>query len=347
MLPWSAELSGRVAELTIESQLLRSNPLGDPWRRPLLVQLPPGYDEDQDSRYPVVYWLQGFTGHLGMTRNRSPFRQPFMELADQVLADTSVPDVLLVHVDAWTSYGGSQFVDSPATGRYHSYLCEEVVPFVDDHFRTLADRDHRAIAGKSSGGFGAMITPMLRPDLFGALASHAGDALYETNYLGEIGNAVRALRPYNADISAFWEDFSSRQAFSKPTDHVLLLYLAISACFSADPDGTIQLPFDPRTGQLRDAVWQRWLSWDPVRMLQIPELATAMASMRAIWIGAGTSDDFHLDLGAQAVVDTITALGVPDGALTFDLVEANHWTIESRYPDSLRWLAEQLARPTS
>lgn len=74
-------------------------------------------------------------------------------------------------VDAWTAYGGSQFIDSPGTGRYHSYLCEEVVPFVDAHYRTLSDRAHRAISGHSSGSIGAMITPMLRPDLFSALAS--------------------------------------------------------------------------------------------------------------------------------------------------------------------------------
>lgn len=345
MLPWSAELSGRVVELTIVSDLLRDNPLGDPWQRPLLVQLPPHYDENHEDRYSVIYWLQGFMGHGGMWRNRSPFRQPFFELADQVLADPSVPPVLLVHVDAWTAYGGSQFVDSPASGRYHSYLCEEVVPFVDQHFRTLADREHRAIAGKSSGGFGAMITAMLRPDLFGALASHAGDALYETNYLSEIGNAVRALRDYDADISTFWDDFRSRDPFSKPSDQLLLLYLGVSACFSADPDGTIHLPFDPRTGRLDDRVWARWLAWDPVRMLQVPEFAKAMTSMRAIWIGAGKNDDFHLDLGAQAFVDGLKTLGVPDDVVAFDLVEANHWTIESRYSSSLRWLIDKLNRP--
>jgi len=345
MLPWSAELSGRVVERTIESRLLRDNPLGDPWQRPLLVQLPPQYDEDHRARYPVVYWLQGFMGHGGMWRNRSPFRQPFFELADQVLADPAVPPVILVHVDAWTAYGGSQFVDSPGTGRYHSYLCDEVVPFVDQHFRTLADRNHRAIAGKSSGGFGAMITPMLRPDLFGALASHAGDALYETNYLSEIGNAVRALREYDADIWAFWDDFRSRDPFSKPSDQLLLLYLGISACFSADPDGTIQLPFHPRTGELDDAVWSRWLAWDPVRMLRVPEYAKAMTSMRAIWIGAGKNDDFHLGLGAQAFVEGLKTANLSEDVIAFDLVEANHWTIESRYSTSLRWLTDRLARP--
>ena len=94
----------------------------------------------------------------------------------------------MVFVDAWTRYGGSQFVDSPGTGRYHSYLCDEIVPWVDAQYRSLPDAAHRAIMGKSSGGFGAMITPMLRPDLFGALATHAGDALYEYSYLPEFGS---------------------------------------------------------------------------------------------------------------------------------------------------------------
>ncbi len=76
------------------------------------------------------------------------------------------------------------------------------MPFVDAHYRTLPDRAHRAISGKSSGGFGAMITPMLRPDLFGALASHAGDSLYELCYLAEFGKSVRHLRDYDGDIGA-------------------------------------------------------------------------------------------------------------------------------------------------
>jgi enterochelin esterase-like enzyme len=63
-------------------------------------------------------------------------------------------------LSSWTKYGGSQFVDSPGTSRYHSCLCDEVVPWVDAHCRTLAAGPHRAISGKSSGGFGTMFTPM-------------------------------------------------------------------------------------------------------------------------------------------------------------------------------------------
>jgi putative esterase len=248
MLPWSAELAGQLEEHVITSELLADNPLGDPAERPLWVYLPPGYDDEPDRRYPTVYVIQGYTGHLAMWRNRAPFRQPFPETADAVFARGEAPPALVVFVDAWTSYGGSQFVDSPGTGRYHSYLCDEVVPWVDRRYRTLNEAGHRAITGKSSGGFGAMITPMLRPDLFGALATHAGDALYELLYIPGLGQAVRLLRDYDGDIWRWWDDFRSRVAFTKEADMVLLSLLGVAACFSAHEDGTVDLPVNPRTG---------------------------------------------------------------------------------------------------
>src|SRR3954452_22384430 len=285
MLPWSAELAGRLDEHLFTSELLRDNPLNDPHERPLWVYVPPGYDDEPDRRYPSIYVIQGYTGHLAMWRNRTSFRQPFTETADEMLARPETPPAIVVYVDAWTAYGGSQFVDSPGTGRYHSYLCDEVVPWVDGRYRTLAERDHRGIMGKSSGGFGAMITPMLRPDLFGGLATHAGDALYEFCYIPEFAEAVRLLRDHDGDILRWWDDFRSRVSFTKDGDDLLLMLLGVTACFSARDDGTPELPFDPRTGVLRDEVWQRWLDWDPVRMA--PRYAEALRSQRAIWIDGG------------------------------------------------------------
>ncbi len=153
MLPWSADLAGRIDERVISSELLRGNPLGDPSERPLWVYVPPGYEDAPDRRYPAVYVIQGFTGNVAMWRNRSPYRLPFPEAADAVFAGGQAPPAIVVYVDAWTGYGGSQFVDSPGTGRYHSYLCDEVVPWVDGRYRTLPDSSHRAIMGKSSGVF--------------------------------------------------------------------------------------------------------------------------------------------------------------------------------------------------
>jgi S-formylglutathione hydrolase FrmB len=341
MLPWSADLAGRIDEHVITSELLRDNPLGDPHERPLLVYVPPGYDDDHGRRFPVVYVIQGYTGHVGMWRNRTPYRQPFPETADAVFARGDAPPALVVFADAWTKYGGSQFVDSPGTGRYHSYLCDEVVPWVDAHYRTLASAPHRAITGKSSGGFGAMITPMLRPDLFGALGTHSGDALYEYCYMPDFAKAARHLREYGGDIWRWWDGFQSRTSFTKPEDHDLLMLLGVSACFSANEDGSVELPFDPHTGQLRPEVWQRWLDWDPVRMA--PRYADALTAQRGIWIDAGTRDEWFLDLGAQAFRQTLRGIGIPDDVIQFELFDATHMAIDYRYPLSLAWLCRRIA----
>jgi hypothetical protein len=212
---------------------------------------------------------------------------------------------------------------------------------VDANYRTLASAEHRAISGKSSGGFGAMITPMLRPDLFGALATHAGDSLYELCYIPEFGKAARYLRDYDGDIWRWWDDFRSRTSFTKEADHVLLMMLGVSACFSARPDGTVELPFDPRSGALREEAWQRWLDWDPVRM--VPKYAEQLRSLRGIWIDAGTRDEWFLDLGAQAFRTALGQAGVGGETIAFELFDASHMAIDYRYPLSLSWLCHRIA----
>jgi S-formylglutathione hydrolase FrmB len=327
-------------ELVIESQALARNPLGDPPDRPLWVYLPPGYEDEPERRYPSVYMIQGLTGQLDMWRNRSAFRPNFLELADDLFASGQAPPCILVWVDCWTSLGGSQFLDSPATGRYHTYLCDEVVPFVDERYRTLSEAAHRGIAGKSSGGYGAMITPMVRPDLFGGLATHAGDALFEACYLPDFPKAARSLRDdYGGSYEAFWKDFRSRPAFSKQSDFWLLNNWCMAACYSADEDGSVHLPFDTATGRVIPEVWERWLEWDPVR--RVAHHADALRGMRAIYIDAGKRDEWFLDLGAEAFRRELEEIGVTD--VSFEIFDATHSAIEYRYPVSLKDLAERLA----
>ena len=340
MQPWSFDTKGRYEEVLFESEVLKDNLLHDPYKRPLWIYLPPGYEDEPERRYPSIYMIQGLTDQLDMWRNRAPFRKNFPELVDDVFATTETPPCILVWVDCWTSYGGSQFLDSPATGRYHTYLCDEVVPWIDAHYRTLPQREHRGIAGKSSGGYGAMITPMLRPDLWGGLATHAGDALFEMCYLPEFPASVRALRDnYDGSFEKFWNDFRSRPAFSKRSDHTLLNDYCMAACYSADLDGTVNLPYDTQTGQLIPETWERWLAWDPVRM--VPMHAEALQSMKAIYIDAGRRDEFYLDLGATAFHRALSEIGVTD--VFFELFDATHMSIEYRYPLSLIYLAARLA----
>jgi hypothetical protein len=186
-----------------------------------------------------------------------------------------------------------------------------------------------------------MITPMLRPDLFGAFATHAGDALYELLYIPEFAKSVRHLRGYDGDIFSWWDDFRSRTAFTKEEDEDLLMLLGVTACFSARDDGTPELPFDPVTGVLHPRRWQRWLDWDPVRM--VPKYADALRSMRAIWIDGGTRDEWNLDIGAQAFRQALLGIDVPAERIYFELFEAGHGAIEYRYPLSLAWLCERIA----
>lgn len=337
MEPWAREMKGRLEEHVLESAVLRGNPLGDPDRRPVWVYVPPGLAAG--TRVPSLYAIQGLTGQIDMWRNRSPFRRNPVELVDALFAEGGAPPAIVVFVDCWTSLGGSQFLDSPGTGRYMTYLCDEVVPWVDARYSTLPSRDHRGLAGKSSGGYGAMVVPMLRPDVFGGFATHAGDALFEVSYAPEFREAVRVLRDrYDGSFAKFWADFRSRPANSKQGDMVLLNVWCMAACYSADGDGTVRLPFDPETGEAIPAVWERWLARDPVRMA--PARAEALRSMRAIWIDAGKRDEYYLDLGAEAFRRALAGIGVTD--VRFELFDATHGAIEYRYPLALRYLAERL-----
>jgi hypothetical protein len=184
-----------------------------------------------------------------------------------------------------------------------------------------------------------MVVPMLRPDVFGGLATHSGDALFELCYLPEFREAARALRDeYDGSYDRFWEDFRSRPPLSKKSDFPLINEWAMAACYSANEDGSIDLPFDTATGMLRDDVWQRWLAWDPVRMAR--RHADALRSLRAIYIDAGKRDEFYLDLGAEAFRRELEELGITD--VFFELFDAGHGGIEYRYPLAIRYLAERL-----
>ena len=100
--------------------------------------------------------------------------------------------------------------------------------------------------GKSSGGFGALAASMLRPDVFGACASHAGDAFYEVLYRPHMREVVRSLRSWDGDIQAWWTDFQARCPDVLPSDRRLEYVLGVAACFSPDAQGIPVLPVDTR-----------------------------------------------------------------------------------------------------
>ncbi|MFE0652439.1 alpha/beta hydrolase-fold protein [Streptomyces sp. NPDC059534] len=334
-------LAGRVQVERVDSLHLRDNPLGDPSERTVWVYLPEHYDRDRRRRYPVVYVLSGFAGTVPMWGNAMPFGLTFPEQIDRWTAGAEERSCLVVFVDGWNSYGCSQYVDSPASGRYHSFLCEDVVSHIDRNFRTLAAREHRAVMGKSSGGFGALVSVMLRPDLFGAAASHAGDALYEHVYLPEFRRVLRTLRRYGGQAEAWLKDFGSGLV-TDPDELPVLVALGLAAAFSPDENGAPTLPFDPVTGPLRPDVWERWLAWDPVRMA--PRYSHVWPDLLGLWIDAGERDAYYLDIGATALRQAVLDAGLRPDAAAFEVVAgADHDSIRGRMLGSLTWLAERIA----
>src|SRR5262245_46208042 len=160
----------RIEVVPHDSQLLADNPLGDPARRDVIVLLPPSYDATSARRYPVVLVLTGFGGSgWQLAFNRAAWQTPFDRRIGDAMRRGAVREAILVLPDCFTRYGGSQYVDSPALGRYQSYLCDELVPFVDARYRTIPARHGRAVVGKSSGGYGALALAMLRPEVVAAV----------------------------------------------------------------------------------------------------------------------------------------------------------------------------------
>ena len=335
------ETVGSFTRETFDSAALEGNPLGDPVRRTMWVYTPPGYAAST-QRYPVIYFLHGYLGRVDGYWNWEGWRPGFPRLIDDLFADPSVPPAIVVLLDAWTKIGGSQYLNSPATGQYQDYLAHDVVGTVDSRYRTIADRDHRALSGKSSGGYGAMAGAMMRPDVFGGFASHSGDSAFEWAYLFDVSAAARALKyMYDGSYDRFFEDFYSRSArirTARDPDHVLINIYAMAACYSGEADGSVSLPWDTDTTKFRDDVWRRWQKLDPVNM--VPTYAGALRSMRAIWLDSGRQDDYYLDLGAQAISAQLTALGIEHN---FELFEGFHAGVEHRYPLALRFLAARLS----
>ncbi|HWE15188.1 MAG TPA: alpha/beta hydrolase-fold protein [Solirubrobacteraceae bacterium] len=334
--PWDRPLAGMLDRITVHSELLAQNPLGDPARRPLYVYRSPGAVAGGRRRFPSIYVIQGYSGQVDMWPGRSAFEPTIIERLDAMFAAGDCPDAVIVFVDAWTSLGGSQFLNSSSTGPYLDYLCDEIVPFVDERYPALPGAEHRGIAGKSSGGYGAMVVPMLRPDVFGGLASHAGDALFECCYLRDFPVIARRLRD---DFGGSYEELLRRRTEEPAFDwgrygEALSMY-AYACAYTPDParPGKPLLPFDVRTGRLVDEVWQRWLELDPVRMAE--SHVDALRGMRRIYLDAGRHDEFFLDVGAQAFANELTRLRIDH---TLELFDGKHGGIAYRYPGAIREL---------
>ena len=334
--------TGTIIIEKITSKVLRDNPLGDPSRRQVPVYLPPGYSET-DHRYPVTYLLTGFTGRGTLMINDSTFDENIQEQMDRLIDTSQVQPMILVMPDCFTRYGGSQYLNSSATGRYEDYLIEELVPYIDQIYRTQPEVGYRAVAGKSSGGYGALVQAMRYPDIFGAFACHSGDMYFDLAYRPDFVKFLNATAGHGIDsyetLRDFLNDFSPKM-FPKPANFFDVIHIAaMSACYSPNPASPtgFDLPFNFYTGELRPEVWQRWLEQDPLRLLQNPAYADALRSMKLCYLDCGNRDEYALHFGARLFCERLAQLDIPYQYEEFD---GGHRRTQFRYDTSLAAISE-------
>ncbi len=305
-----------VAIEVVESHALAGNPLGDPSARRVAVWLPPSYARAPARRYPLILWLAGYGGTGEMMFSGSPWQPGLGARLDALVAAGKMGEAIVAAPDCFTRWGGAQYLDSPALGNYETHVIEEVIPALDQRLRTIPNREARAVGGKSSGGFGALVLAMRHADQFSAVASHAGDMAFELSLLPDLPVAARTLRRHGG-IGRFLADFESREKKSGDA-FTTIMVLATAGAYSPEPgrDHGIALPFDVETGAIDWAIWQRWKAWDPVELAA--HHADALRGMKLLFLDAGTRDEHNLDLGARIFARRLRELGVACEHQEFD-----------------------------
>jgi S-formylglutathione hydrolase FrmB len=331
-------IAGNVRLDSIESAALAGNPLGDPAKRSVAVYVPPEYDAESSSRYPALYVLHGYTGDAAALLSTRPWETNVVQWADRLIADKRMRPSIVVLVDGFTRLGGSQYVDSIHNGDYATYTVRDVVGHVDRSYRTIAGEGGRAVLGKSSGGFGAMHLVLAHPGTFAAFASHSGDSYFRYAHIPAFTTVDRTLERHGYDIRRFVESFESRP--KRPmSDYTTMEMLAYAAAYSPRSARAfdIDLPFDSRTGELREDVFARWLAYDPAE--RAAGARDALARLRLRFVDCGRRDEYNLDTGARVVAQRIRDLGLEVRHEEFD---DDHRNVGYRHEISLPALAAVL-----
>jgi enterochelin esterase family protein len=333
-------LGGRLDRHVIDSRLLRGNPLGDPHERELFVYTPPGYDSSQ-QRYPLLLALAGYGSTNRSLLNYDFFQPNAVERFDRLIREGKMKPALLALPDAIDRWGGSQFIDSAATGPYQSYLCDEIVPFIDSHYRSVPAREARAVVGRSSGGFGALRIGLERPEVFAAIGSHAGDSAFETSILPELPAAAIAYDRAGG-LAAFIARFEQERARVDFTGLMLLAYAAAYAPALEAGMPFCELPVDPRTGELQGDVWRRFMAHDPIELVRRDPDALRTASL--VYLDAGDRDEHGLHFGTRRLAELLAPRGVQ---LHHEEFPGGHRGTAHRYDVSWPLLIDACSRATA
>ena len=357
---------GRTLILDHDSKILRGNPLKDPHKRKVAVWLPPQYDQAdagaRNTRFPVFYDLVGFMGSGLSHLNWRNFDENVPERAARLIHEGKMGPAIIVFPDCFTALGGNQYINSTAMGDYADYITQELIPFVDGEFRTLASREHRGCFGKSSGGYGAVIHGMKYAKYWGAIASHSGDAHFDFVYMNDWPRTLTELMKHRKPkrvagpidvgqeekgankgiddgrvknfLSAVWK----KEKLSEAEGHALMM-LAMAASYDPDPKVPLgfHLPFNLETGERIEARWKNWLKHDPINL--VDKYRVNLKSLKGIFIDCGWRDQYQIHYGARILSKRLKIAGVKH---TYEEFDDTHSGVDYRMDASLPFLYRAL-----
>jgi len=309
---WSNSIDaqqGRIVYDIMQSASLEGNLLNDPSDRSIVIYLPPNYDKD-NNLYPVAYYLHGYTANHTMWLSSFGIHN----VMDNLIKQSKIQDMIIVMPNGFNKYGGSFYANSSVAGNYEDYITKDLIEFVDNKYRTLPQRESRAIGGGSMGGYGAMKLAMKHPDLYCAIASHSG--LVSLSYWK---NTVR-LNP-NYLLGGY------------------PLHRAFAIAFSPNPDNPslYDYPADDK-GNLIEDIWNRWLEHDPLSMVKTHQ--EDLRQLRGIYFDHGRSDSIVNVGEAQDFDKALTEEGIPHTYEEYSGGHTDQWT--SRLYIALPFLSDLL-----
>lgn len=277
--------AGVLLEDEVYSPGLENNLLGDTPTRKVSIYLPPGYDENTQKNYPVLYLLHGFlVDHEIWFGGRYMFLDIYkgmdvQKFMDDLISDEIVSPMIVVSPNSQNSFEGSWYSNSTLSGNWEDFIVQDLVTYIDNHYRTLTVPESRGIAGHSMGGQGALKIAMKHPELFSTVYALSASDLVMDDYI------LKAKKEYVLQAAQSQED----QYMNVDSSQVRSI---ISRAFVYAPNPSL-LPFYgelplTETGDLIDTTWQKWLKHD--LHLMLPQYIENLLQLKAIRFDCGTSD---------------------------------------------------------
>lgn len=340
MLKKRPQLRGRIDTFVHDSRVLKRNPLGDPHGREVTVYLPPEYDRQPRKRFPLFVDMVGFLGAGPSHTNWKAFEENVPLRLERLARQDKMGPVICVFPDCFTRLGGNQYINSSALGDYADYVLEEILPEIDRRYRTLGDPKKRAVFGKSSGGYGAMVHGMRYAKHWGAIACHSGDMYFDFCYRMDIPKVLNTLAKHKRSAATFLKNFYNKNKIL-PEDAAAIMFIAMAASYDPDPKAPLgfHLPVDLYTGELDEKRWAKWLRHDPIHMIDNAAVKRQLRSLKGIYIDCGIKDQWHLHYGARILHLRLRTLKISHHYEEFD---DNHSSIDYRMDESLPWLYRKI-----